>query len=226
MHALTRRPDAVDLLLRAEARGLFINRLAPEGWFELHSLVRDALKSELSRRSPDRLAQQHARAAQWFEAEHEVALALEHYLLAGEGRTALRVLSANEAELYDTGRETTIWRGIAAIPDDVVVGDLEAMIDFAWCHLLVNRRRFLELVDQANWWAGQAELDGTLGNRLTMLEAIAAQVRCDWATAGALARQALDALGDSWWRDPLGRFGWNTVATRPGPFGTLGRDVG
>jgi LuxR family maltose regulon positive regulatory protein len=211
-HALTRRPDAVDLLLRAEARGLFINRLAPEGWFELHSLVRDALKSELSRRSPDRLAQQHARAAQWFEAEHEVALALEHYLLAGEGRTALRVLSANEAELYDTGRETTIWRGIAAIPDDVVVGDLEAMIDFAWCHLLVNRRRFLELVDQANWWAGQAELDGTLGNRLTMLEAIAAQVRCDWATAGALARQALDALGDSWWRDPLGRFGWNTVA--------------
>ena len=211
-YALTQRRDAVDLLLRAEARGLFVNRLAPEGWFELHSLVRDALKSELSRLSPERLAEQYARAAQWFEAEGEVALALEHFLLAGQARTALRVLAANEAELYDTGREITIRRGIAAIPDTVVVGDLEAMIDFAWCHLLVNRRRFLELVEQANWWAGQADVGDTLRHRLTMLEAIAAQVRCDWAAAGALARQALEALQDGWWRDPLGRFGWNTVA--------------
>ncbi len=41
--ALTGRADAADLLLRAEARGLFVHRVGPEGWFELHSLVRDAL---------------------------------------------------------------------------------------------------------------------------------------------------------------------------------------
>ena len=27
-----------------------------------------------------------------------------------------------------------------------------------------------------------------------------------------LARQALAELGDGWWRDPLGRFGWNMLA--------------
>ncbi len=199
--------------MQAEARGLFVTRLAPEGWFELHSLVRDALVSELSRRSPDRLAEQHARAAQWFEGEGEVAFALEHYLLAGQPRSALRLLATNEALLYDSGRETTVRRAIAAIPDTVVAGDLEPMIDYAWCHLLVNRRRFLELVDHATWWA--SPLHGRpepLQARLTMLQSVAAQVNCDWAEAGRLARQVLVALGDSWWRDPLGRFGWNGVA--------------
>jgi LuxR family maltose regulon positive regulatory protein len=210
--ALTLRRDVVDLLLHAEARGLFVYRLAPEGWFELHSLVRDALVSELSRRSPDRLAEQHSRAAQWFEAESEVAFAFEHYLLAGKPRSALRLLASNEALLYDSGRETTIRRAIAAIPDTVVTGDLEAMIDYAWCHLLVNRRRFLELVDQATWSASCWEIDHELNARVSMLQSVAAQVSCDWAEAARLARQVLVALGDSWWRDPLGRFGWNAVA--------------
>ena len=40
--ALTGRADAVDLLLTAEARGLFVQQVAREGWFELHPLVRDA----------------------------------------------------------------------------------------------------------------------------------------------------------------------------------------
>jgi LuxR family maltose regulon positive regulatory protein len=210
--ALTRRQDVVGLLLQAEARGLFVYRLAPEGWFELHSLVRGALVSELSRRSPDRLAEQHTRAAQWFEAEGEVALSFEHYLLAGQPLSALRLLATNEGMLYDSGRETTILRAIAAVPDTVVTGDLEAMIDYAWCHFLVDRRRFLELVDQATWSASCGKKDRALKSRLTMLQSVAAQVNCDWAEGGRLARQALAALGDSWWRDPLGRFGWNVVA--------------
>ena len=86
------------------------------------------------------------------------------------------------------------------------------MIDFAWCHLLVNRRRFLELADQATWRATASGLDGPLRPRLGMLAATAAVVSCDWAKSGELARQALADLGDAWWRDPLGRVGWNLVA--------------
>ena len=103
--ALTGRADAVDLLLTAEARGLFVHRVGRESWFELHSLVRDALVSELGRLSAGRLAEQHLRAAQWFEAADELALALEHYLLAGQTRAALRVWAASEAESYGTGRD-------------------------------------------------------------------------------------------------------------------------
>ena len=59
--------------------------------------------------------------------------------------------------------------------------DLEPMIDFAWCHLLVNRRRFLELADQATWRATTSGLDGHLRPRLGLLAATAAVVSCDWA---------------------------------------------
>ena len=151
--ALTGRPDAGDVLLRAEARGLFVSRIGPEGWFAMHSLVRTVLMDELARRSPARLAQQQRRAASWFEDAGEVPLALDYLIAAGEPRRALRLLAAEHANLYDTGRETTTLRTIAAIPTSTAAADLPSMIEFAWCHLLVSRRRFLEIVEQATWWA-------------------------------------------------------------------------
>ena len=210
--ALTGRVDAVDLLLKAEARGLFVHRLSPEGTFKLHSLVRGALVGELARLSPDRLAEQHSRAAQWFQAADEFMESVEHYLRAGQPRTALRALVAAEADSNGAGREATVRRALAAIPLTVATVDLELMIDFAWCHLLVNRRRFLELVDQATWRAATSGLDGPLQPRLGILAATAAVVSCDWAKSADWAGQALADLGDAWWRDPLGRFGWNLVA--------------
>jgi LuxR family maltose regulon positive regulatory protein len=210
--ALTGRDDANSLLARAEARGLFVARLGTEGWFTVHSLVRSALLADLGRRSPTRLVEQHARAAHWLEDAREVPAALEHWLLAGRHRDALRLLAMEHAELYDTGRETTIHRTIAALPPAVAASDVESMLEFAWCHLLVDRRRYLELVEQATWWADRSPLDETLRARLTMLRSIAATVGGDWVEGKSLAERAMCDLGDAWWSDPLGRFGWNMVA--------------
>ena len=85
--ALTGRPDVGDLLLQAEARGLFVSRLGPDGWFEVHALVRSALVGRLSATSPHRLRHQHLAAARWFEAADEVTLSLDHWLLAGDRAT-------------------------------------------------------------------------------------------------------------------------------------------
>ena len=65
--ALTGRSDAGDLLLEAEERGLFVTSFDSGGWFEVHGLVREVLLAELERRSPERLREQHARAARWLE---------------------------------------------------------------------------------------------------------------------------------------------------------------
>jgi LuxR family maltose regulon positive regulatory protein len=210
--ALTGREDADSLIARAETRGLFVARLGTEGWFAVHSLVRSALLAELGRRAPKRLTEQHARAARWFEDAGEVPAALEHWLLADRHREALRLLAIKHAELYDSGREATIQRTIAALPRELATADVESMLEFAWCHMLVDRRRFLELVGQATWWADRSPLDGTSGARLTMLQSIAATVGGDWLEGKALAERAMGDLGDRWWRDPLGRFGWNMVA--------------
>jgi LuxR family maltose regulon positive regulatory protein len=210
--ALMGREDADKLLARAEARGLFVARLAPEGWFKVHSLVRSVLLAELGKRSPTRLTEQHARAARWLEDAGEVPAALEHWLLADRPRDALRLLAAEHAELYDTGREAIIERTIAGLPSGVGTADVESMLAYAWCHLLVDRRRFLELVDRATWWADRSPPNETLRARLTMLQSIAATLNGDWLEAEPLAERALHDLGDGWWRDPLGRFGWNMVA--------------
>ncbi len=210
--ALMGREDADKLLARAEARGLFVARLAPDGWFAVHSLVRSVLLAELGKRSPIRLIEQHARAARWLEDAGEVPAALEHWLLADRPRDALRLLAAEHAALYDTGHEATIERTIAGLPSRVGTADVESMLEFAWCHLLVDRRHFLDLVGQATWWADQSPLNETLRARLTILQSIAATVNGDWLAAEPLAERALHDLGDAWWRDPLGRFGWNMVA--------------
>ena len=93
--ALTDRPDAGELLRTAEAHGLFLTRRGVDGWFELHALVRSVLTADLASRSPDRLAELHARAARWFEDADEVVVALDQWLLADRPSDALRLLSAS-----------------------------------------------------------------------------------------------------------------------------------
>jgi LuxR family transcriptional regulator, maltose regulon positive regulatory protein len=210
--ALTLRSDADALLLRAEARGLFVTRVGTGGWFEVHALARAALKAELGNRAPSRLAEQHARAAKWFEGAGEVPLALEHWLLAGRSRDALRVLAATAADLYENGREATLQRTMADLAPDVVTADLDTMIEYTWCHLLVDRRRFLELVELLTFWTNRSTADKTTRARVMILESIAAAVSGGSVASGQLARRAMDELGDDTWRDPLCRFGWNMVA--------------
>lgn len=210
--ALTGRDDADALLRRAEARGLFVSRRGPEGWFELHALVRAALVAELRRRAPERLADRHVRAARWLQDAEATGAALWHWLLAGRPREALRLLAASASDLYDDGDAATIRRTIAAIPAEVAANDVESMQDFAWCHLVVDRRRFVELVDGTAWWADRTAVDEALRGRMTTLRSIAATLSGSWVIGGGLARQGMRELGEAWWRDPIGKFGWNMVA--------------
>ena len=210
--AITRRPDAGDLLLVAEEHGLFLTRQGASGWFELHALVRQVLRADLAVRAPTTLAELHARAARWFEDADEAVAALDQWLLAGRPREALRLLATTHADLYDRGRDATVRRVIAAIPPAVVAGDLDAMVAYAWCHLLVDRRRFIDLVEEVAWWVDRSAVTGAVPTRLIVLRSWAAAIGGGWVRGGELARQATTELGDGWWKDPLGRSAWNMVA--------------
>ncbi|HEY7071770.1 MAG TPA: LuxR C-terminal-related transcriptional regulator [Acidimicrobiales bacterium] len=210
--SLTGRSDAGELLRRAEARGLLVTRLPEAGWFEIHPQLRTALVADAAVRVPDRLAERHARAARWYETAGEPVPALDHWLAASRPRDALRLLAASHAVLYDEGREADVLRAIGAIPAEVACSDLQAMLEYAWCHLLVDRHRFRELVDKLTWWADQPGTAASFRPRVTMLLSFAATVDGCWIDGGTLARQALTTMGAAWWQDPLGRFGWNMVA--------------
>jgi LuxR family maltose regulon positive regulatory protein len=210
--ALTGRQDAVELLRQAEARGLFVQRLPGPAGFAIHPLVRAALVAETEEDAPDVLAARHARAARGYEEAGEVVEALDHWLLAGRPRDALRLLAASHAQLYDTGRIATVLQTIASIPTATATADVAALLEYTWCHLLVDRRRFVELVEQLTWWVDRTGTDPELHPRVTMLQAMRATISGRSAEGGVLAHQAIATLGDAWWRDPLGRFAWNMVA--------------
>ncbi len=209
---LTGRDDAAAVLDAADAQGLFVARPSVDSWFALHPLIRDVLLGVRQTHPASRLAEQHTRAAQWYEARGDIPEALEQWLLAGQPKTALRVLADHAADLYDRGDQAIVVKNLAAIPADAATAGLAEMVAYAGCELLVSRRRFLELVDQIGWWAQQSPPHGVLGPRVTMLQSFAAALRGEWDRSATLARAALRELGEDAWRDRLGRFGWNMVA--------------
>ncbi len=95
---------------------------------------------------------------------------------------------------------------------------METMAEYAWCHLLIDRHRFLALVDELVRWSARGPVDPVeVGPtvalaRVELLTSIASTIRGDWTTGGREAREALARFGPQWWLDPMGRFGWNLVA--------------
>ena len=209
--ALTDRSDAVDVLCRAEAGGLFVARVGTgDGWFRIHPLVRMILLDELTRRS--RQVEQHRRAARWLEDADETSDALDQWLLAGEPPEALRLLATNTARLYDLGRESVIRRVIAAIPHAATSVEVPALLSFAFSHVLVDRRIMVQVVEEATWWAERSPIDDATRARLMMMQAMVASVLGDWRRTGPIARDAIAMLDRSGRDDPFGKFAWNAVA--------------
>jgi|1186.fasta_scaffold00535_2 LuxR family maltose regulon positive regulatory protein len=206
--ALTGRPEAGDVLAEAERRGLFVTALESGGWFEVHALVRELLLAELERRWPEGLQERHARAARWFETADDSTSAVEHWLAAGMHREALRLLADLVVDLFESGRETTIHRMIAGISPNFPESDVDALIEFAWCQLHVDRPSF-EIALTAAESAAPADAAGA--GRLMVLRAASAIHSGDGGRCDHLARAALDTMGEVR-LDSLGRFGWSLVA--------------
>jgi LuxR family maltose regulon positive regulatory protein len=207
--ALSGRHDAGDLLQEAEERGLFVTGFDSGGWYEVHSLVREALLAELGRRSPERLREQHARAARWLEGMSDQLAAIEHWLEAGEPREALRLLATISVSRLDAGGDPdTIVRIVDRIPHTVSSADAGSLLEFAWCHLPVDRSGFLDGVAaaEAALAAGGTHVEE---GRLGILRSASAWVAGDWATCVAQARAGIELLGDAAPADPIGRFGWS-----------------
>ena len=209
---LTGRTDSGELLSTAEERGLFVSRRTVDGWFDVHALVREVLRVDLGNRLPDRLETLHVRAAEWFETNGEIAPALEHWLSAGHARRALRLLAEQHAALYDSGRQHLVTRTIARIAPDVASGDVDAMVDYAWCHILVDRRRYLDLIEHLTFTVQTTAPSDLTRARVLVLRSAAAVMDGRWSECATLCRQALTILGHAWFHDPIGRFVWNHLA--------------
>ena len=102
-------------------------------------------------------------------------------------------------------------RTLEAIPREVGYSDVPAMIDFAVSNMLFSAvAAFVDTVREVTWHAERSGVD--YSPHIDALQAISSAMSGDWTAGGMYAKRSLAALGDDWWRDPAGRFAWNTVA--------------
>ncbi len=207
--ALSGRSDAGDLLQEAEERGLFVTAFDSGGWFEVHSLVREVLLAELARRSPDRLREQHARAARWLEGMGHHMPAIEHWLDAGRPAEALRLLATFSMGRLDAGADPgAILRVLERIPPAVSGANADSLADYAWCYLRIDVARFLDAVAAAEGALTNGSTPREKG-RVGILRSACGWLVGDWRSCIDRATGALALLGDAAAVDPIGRFGWS-----------------
>jgi DNA-binding SARP family transcriptional activator len=105
-------PDALASLAR---RGLFAESHPLDGWFEPTGLMRDVALASLPL-ADDELRALHARAADWYAAHGEPALALRSWRAIGDDAATGRLLAAQGAALLRDGAVEAVVEAGDAMP--------------------------------------------------------------------------------------------------------------
>ena len=116
--AITETPSA-GVLEEVERSNLFLVPLDDtRTWYRYHHLFAQTLRSELTRRHPDLVADLHRRASGWYRGRGLISEAIEHATAGGDYRHAAALISEHWLEVGRWGQEATIWRWLQAFGHD------------------------------------------------------------------------------------------------------------
>ncbi len=107
-------------------------------WYRFHHLLRDLLRVELERTSPDRFAELHASAGRWHDAAGDSTAAIEHLLAAGNRIEAADVVAKDATKLLNVGRTYTVTRYIERL-GDLVDSHSELAVVHGWVSFVTGR---------------------------------------------------------------------------------------
>jgi LuxR family transcriptional regulator, maltose regulon positive regulatory protein len=143
--AVTADPAAGRLLYDVEKANLFLVPLGPDRlWYRYHHLFAELLRFRLRRLHPDRLDALHERASRWFEAEGDVAQALEHATrMSRRGRVAA-LIDAHGIGILARSELASLKRWIDAVPDPLHEPYPMFLLCVGWLRLLTERAPDLE----------------------------------------------------------------------------------
>jgi LuxR family maltose regulon positive regulatory protein len=137
---LTGAADGRETLLEVRRHNLFLIQLDEEQrWFRYHALFADLLRARLQRLHPDLAAQLHRRASRWFEDHGLPEEAFQHARATGDTERAVQLVLRHSRALTFNGWSATVIRWLAAIPEEVVRGDLRLVVSRCWASCFTNR---------------------------------------------------------------------------------------
>ena len=180
--AVLREPGAQSRLRKLEASNSFLIPLdRRREWYRYHGLFREFLLGELRTVEPEITAELHLRAADWYESNGSLALAVEHLSNTTElGRSAWMV-----AELvlptYQAGQLSTVERWLSMLGDSAIEAYPPLAVLAGWTSILTGQtaaaERWNAMLERASFEF--VPLDGTAS-----FESSRAMFRAAFCSAG------------------------------------------
>ena len=134
--AVTDSTDGTSWLAETAIRNQLIVRLDSTGeWFRYHHLLRDLLLLEARRAMPQRLAELHGRAADWFAAHGDHHRAVVHRFAAGDIPGAIQLMYVVGPDLLGRGQIRTL-RGFLEQAGEAATTDSACALGWGWCEYL------------------------------------------------------------------------------------------
>jgi LuxR family maltose regulon positive regulatory protein len=119
--AVTGRSGGKGTLVALERANLFVVPLDDRRqWYRYHHLFGDVLRAHLLDEQPERVADLHARASAWFEANADSSQAVSHALAGGDPDRAADLMEIAVLRMLRDRREGELARWVRVLPDDVV----------------------------------------------------------------------------------------------------------
>jgi LuxR family maltose regulon positive regulatory protein len=208
--AVTAQTNGAATLVELERANLFLIALDDKRqWYRYHHLFADVLRSHVSQRSPDLVAELHLRAAQWLQETGDIAEAIRHALAGKDFERAAELMELALPEIQRTRQEAELARWVHTMPDAVVqrrpvlaVGLIGALAQVSAFETVERRLDDVErlLRPEGGLWPDQPPSDlivvdatryRSLPASVEMYRAAMALMAGDPATTVARAREAL-----------------------------------
>lgn len=185
--------DSRNILQALEKGNLFIVSLDPaHTWYRYHHLFADLLRHQLQLQQPQRTAELHLRASQWFEANDFLSEAIQHALAGADWPRAARLILQTSAGMLPRGEIATLLNWYSKLPAEILQGEARLALNYGWVLILSGQ------LDPAEVILAQAEQtcppeSAFLGEVLSA-QAYLARTRGDMPRTVALSQRALALL--------------------------------
>jgi LuxR family maltose regulon positive regulatory protein len=208
-NALTNTETGQATLEYLERNNLFLIPLDDERrWYRYHHLFAEVLRHRLQEEQPDRVAELHRRASEWYEEERLVDEAINHSLAGRDFEEAARLIEAVAGDMLRRGSSVSVKRWLDAMPEETIRPRPRLCLARAWAFhwgpslSLESAEEWAQFALQAA--SANGVLDPGLTGEVAALEAMIAATRSEVARSLELSQQALNDLPpDSPWRSAI-----------------------
>jgi LuxR family maltose regulon positive regulatory protein len=165
--ALMGRSEGEALITEIHRANLFLIPLDDERrWFRYHHLFGGLLRHELTLHAPQKPAELHRRAAEWYAAHDDAAEAIGHAIASGDLALSTRLIAQNWQEPFNAGQIETVRMWLDALPPDLVAADASLSAARVWIALDKGR------LEEAGAALDAAEASGQPDPHLLVLRAL------------------------------------------------------